>query len=243
MTCQIAVSACVQRRPPHRACAAFTRDANMCSQERPIRIAGSELGDKRHICAFFRSLEEEYRVLLPFIEEGFERGERAFHVVKPSLRGDHVRRLETAGIDVNKAEQDGQLKLCNWEEAYFPDGRFDQHRMLAMWQENLWGPKRGEFSRTRLIAHMEWSLEDREGVSDVLEYEVRFEQMHKGHPDPVICTYDLNQHSGALIIDVMRTHPMMLIDGILYQNPFFVPPELFLQQLRSRKGEETPLAR
>ena len=53
---------------------------------------------------------------------------------------------------------------------------------------------------------------------------------------------ELGRGIRALIIDVMRTHPMMLIDGILYQNPFFVPPELFLQQLRSRTGEETPLA-
>ena len=213
----------------------------MCSQERPIRLAGSELGEKRHICAFFTSPEEEYRVLLPFIKEGFERGEKAFHVVKPSLRGDHVSRLETAGIDVDKAEQDGQLKLCNWEEAYFPDGRFDRHRMLAMWQENLWGPKQGQFSRTRLVAHMEWSLEDREGVSDLLEYEAGFEQMHKGHPDPVICTYDLNQYSGALVIDIIRTHPIIMIAGILQENPFFVPPEQFLKQLRNRTRQESAL--
>jgi len=214
----------------------------MGSSEQPIRIAGSELGEKRHICAFFRGPEEEYRVLLPFIREGFERGEKAFHVVKPSLREDHVSRLEAVGIDVNRAEQDGQLKLCDWEEAYFPDGRFDQHRMLAMWQENLWGAKKGGFFRTRLVAHMEWSLENRQGVNDVLEYEAGFELMHKGHPDPVICTYDLNQYNGALLIDVMRTHPMIMIGGILQENPFFVPPEEFLSQLRSRKGHESPPA-
>jgi hypothetical protein len=50
----------------------------------PIRIAGSELGAKRHVCAFFRSPEEEYR-LLPFIKDGFERGGKAFHVVDPKL--------------------------------------------------------------------------------------------------------------------------------------------------------------
>jgi MEDS: MEthanogen/methylotroph, DcmR Sensory domain len=211
----------------------------MGSQEQPICIAGSELHEKRHICAF-RSPEEEYRVLLPFIKEGFEHGEKAFHVVKPSVREDHVSRLEAAGIDVHKAEQDGQLKLCDWEEAYFPDGRFDQHRMLAMWEENLWGPKQGEFVQTRLIAHMEWSLEDREGVNDILEYEAGFEQIHKGHHDPVICTYDLNKYSGSLIIDVMRIHPMIMIGGILQENPFFVPPEEFLHQLRSRKRQGSP---
>ena len=36
--------------------------------ERPIRFAGSVLGAQRHVCAFFHSPDEEYRVLLPFIK-------------------------------------------------------------------------------------------------------------------------------------------------------------------------------
>lgn len=68
--------------------------------EQPIRFAGSLLGEKRHICAFFNSADEEYRLLLPFIKEGFERGEKAFHVVDPKLHDDHLRRLESVGIDV-----------------------------------------------------------------------------------------------------------------------------------------------
>ena len=52
----------------------------------PIRFAGSVLGAQRHVCAFFHSPDEEYRVLLPFIKEGFESGEKAFHIVDPKLR-------------------------------------------------------------------------------------------------------------------------------------------------------------
>jgi hypothetical protein len=32
----------------------------------------------------------------------------------------------------------------------------------------------------------------------------------------------------------MRTHPMIIIGGILQGNPFFVPPDEFLRQLRQR---------
>jgi hypothetical protein len=58
-----------------------------------IRLAGRTLDRSRHVCAFFHGREEEYRVLLPFIKEGIDRGERAFHVVDPSLRSDHLERL------------------------------------------------------------------------------------------------------------------------------------------------------
>jgi len=71
----------------------------------PIRFAGSVLGAQRHVCAFFHSPDEEYRVLLPFIKEGFESGEKAFHIVDPKLREHHLQRLASAGIDVAGAEK------------------------------------------------------------------------------------------------------------------------------------------
>ena len=46
-------------------------------RNRPIRLGGSVLGPPRHICAFFNSHDDEYRVLLPFIKDGFECGEKA----------------------------------------------------------------------------------------------------------------------------------------------------------------------
>ena len=45
----------------------------------PVRLAGSVLNRSRHVCAFFHSKEEEYDVLMPFIKEGFEKGDRAAH--------------------------------------------------------------------------------------------------------------------------------------------------------------------
>ena len=33
----------------------------------------------------------------------------------------------------------------------------------------------------------------------------------------------------------MRTHPMIIIGGILQENPFFVPPDEFLRELRERR--------
>jgi len=152
----------------------------------PIRFAGSVLGARRHVCAFFHTPDEEYQVLLPFIKEGFERDEKAFHIVDPALRAEHLRRLESVGIDVARADKRGQFELRNWADAYLRDGHFDQDRMLALIQEVLEaGPRQG-FSLTRLVAHMEWALEDREGVDDLVEYETRLNYLLPRYRDPVV---------------------------------------------------------
>src|SRR3981189_2901092 len=83
----------------------------------PIRFAGSVLGAQRHICAFFHSPDEEYQVLLPFIKEGFERGEKAFHIVDPKLRAEHALRLAAAGLDGEAGEQGGEFGPMYWGAA------------------------------------------------------------------------------------------------------------------------------
>ena len=152
----------------------------------PIRIANSVLQARRHVCAFFHSDDEGYRVLLPFIKEGFECGQKAFHIVDPMLRAEHRQRLASVGIDVETAEKAGQFVLRNWADAYLRDGHFDQDRMLALIQEVLDGGKQQGFALTRLVAHMEWALEDRPGVDDLVEYETRLNYVLPRYRDPVI---------------------------------------------------------
>src|SRR5580658_4153030 len=94
-----------------------------------IPFAGSKLAETRHVCAFFNSADEEYRVLLPFIKEGFTCGQKALHVVNPRKHKEHMQRLTGSGIDTDAAQKSGQLELKTNVEAYIRDGRFDQDRM------------------------------------------------------------------------------------------------------------------
>lgn len=140
----------------------------------------------RATCAPSSTADEEYAVLLPFIREGFERGDKAFHIVGPEQQGDHLRRLASAGIDVPGAGARGQLEVRRWEEAYLRNGRFDQDAMLALIEEVLTGGAAQGFPLTRLVAHMEWALEDRPGVDDLVEYETRLNYVLPRYRDPVI---------------------------------------------------------
>jgi DNA-binding NarL/FixJ family response regulator len=205
-------------------------------QDQPIQFANSALGAQRHICAFFHSSDEEYRVILPFIKDGFECGHKGLHVIDPDLRHEHRQRLASAGIDVDTVEQSGQFELRNWGDVYLRDGRFDQDRMLAQLQELLDGGKRQGFGLTRIIAHMEWAQEERFRVNDLLEYEARVNYIWPRRRDVAICVYDLAKFGRHIVMDILRTHPMVLIGGIIQENPFFQPPDEFLRELRERRS-------
>lgn len=202
----------------------------------PIAFAGSQLDETRHVCAFFNSEDEEYRVLLPFIKDGFRCGHKAIHVVNTGQRQEHLQRLAEVGIDPEGAQQSGQLDVRVNTEVYLPDGRFDQDRMIAAFEQLASGNSTGQYSPSRICCRMDWAVEGQSDVDDVIEFESRVNDVWRRHEDAVICTYHLGQFSGDAVIDILRTHPMVIIGGTLQRNPFYIPPDEFLQEFRQRRA-------
>lgn len=199
----------------------------MSDSTMPVRLAGSVLNRSRHACAFFNSRDEEYDVLMPFMKEGFERGEKMCHIVDPEHRPERLRRLAEAGICGCD-----RVDVRPWAGAHLSGGRFDKDAMLALVEGAMESTK--GTGVTRWWGNMEWALTESAGVEDLIEYESRLNYFMPNYDDVVVCSYDLNKFSAGVVMDVMRTHPMVIIGGILQENPFFVPPDEFLRELRGR---------
>jgi len=75
---------------------------------------------------------------------------------------------------------------------------------------------------------------DLPGVRGFMEYESRLNDLLADHEDPVCCIYFVSKFSASLILDALRVHPAVIIGGILQENPFYVPPDQFLCELRER---------
>jgi DcmR-like sensory protein len=202
----------------------------------PIPFAGSTLGVHRHVCAFFTSAEEEYATLLPFVRNGLERGERGYHFVPSQVREEHLKQLSSAGVDVRAALSRRQLEIVTPEETYRRGGRLDKEAMLALAQEVLKTGATLGFPLTRVIAHPQTVFEGSSNVNEWIEYEIRLNDVLRSYDDPVICAYDANILNGAIAVDLLRTHRVAVIGGLLYENPFFVPPKELLPQVSQRTG-------
>lgn len=200
----------------------------------PISLAGCELGEIRHVCAFFNSREDEYAVTLPFIKEGFDVGDKAVHIINPARRTDHLNRMSLHGLDVMSAQRNGQLEVHDWQDVFFRNGPFDPDQQLTMLEEVLRSGKQQGFRTSRCVAHAEWALQEGASLDLLLEFEARVNHIWPRSADTVICAYDLAQFGGNIVIDAIRTHPMVIIGGILQRNPFFVPPDELLREFSGR---------
>jgi hypothetical protein len=210
------------------------QERKMTPTTKQVMLARSSVDRSCHVCAFFNSREDEYKVMLPFLKEGLEAGEKVYQILDQRQRDERLRRLANAGVDAATAEQNGLLEVRPFENAYLSEDRFDQHAMIAL-VENL--AKEGqEPSGARLWAIMEWALEDFPGVHDVVEYESRLNDILPKYDMATVCAYDFAKFSAAIVMDVLRTHPHMIVGGILRENPFYAPPGEFLEELRERRA-------
>jgi hypothetical protein len=210
-----------------------------------VRIMPSVLDSQnRHICAFFNGMDEHYRVLQSFIKDGFDTGDKAFHLVDPARREDHLRRLAGAGIDVEEAMTSGQLEVHPWEDGPLHGERFDQDTWLAGFEEVLSSGRTSGYAKTRFLAQMEWALVDMPGIDDMIEFDARVNYVVPRYGDPVICAYDLTKFGANTVMYALRTHPVVIIGGLLQENPFYMDPDEILSEIRERRtaSGDTPAA-
>jgi hypothetical protein len=205
-----------------------------------MQLAGGTLGRHRHICAFFNTLDEEHKVLRSFFKDGLDRGEKAIHIVESENREEYLKGFAEAGINVQEVMETGRLEVLPWTDMYVRDHRFDQDAMLASVEGLIQSGAAAGYARTRLVGHhMDWLFLDKPAVNNLLEYEARLNGVLSKYNDPVICNYDLSKFGASVAIDIMRTHPLVIIGGLLRENPFFVPPDQLLEEMRQRRARNT----
>lgn len=200
------------------------------------QFSDGAFGQHRHICAFFNSFDEQHRVLRPFVMDGFDRGDKIYHYVDPERWDEQLRWLAEAGIDVRDAMGTGQLEVRPWQDSTLRGDRFDLDTWLASFEQVLQSGPAAGYAMTRVLGHMEWALVDLPGVDDLIEYEVRVNYLIPKYEDVVICTYDLAKFGASVVMDALRTHPVVIIGGLLQENPFFVSPDQLLLEIRERRS-------
>jgi hypothetical protein len=69
-------------------------------------------------------------------------------------------------------------------------------------------------------------------VEELIGYESELNRFLPRYPQWFMCLYDLETFGGAILVDLLRTHPKLLLGGMLLENPHYLSPDEFLAQRR-----------
>ena len=207
------------------------REIDMPTDDRPpaapVTFADGVLDRYRHVCVFTSNGRHDDDVLDAFVSQGLEAGDRLLYLVDPVESAAPVQRLRHLGYDAGELLAQHRCEIRTWTDTYLRTGRFELDDMLVQLEEML--PDR-TLPRIRLVADMGWAASLTDDADDLIEFEARANFVHARHEHVVICSYDTQQFDGSFIIDVLRTHPIVLVGGVLQENPFFVPPAELLEE-------------
>lgn len=204
-----------------------------------LSLAGTNLRHF-HVCAFFNSKDEEYDVLVPFFKEAVEQREKNMHIVDPAFADEHRERLTAGGVDARGCAACGQLDVLTWRQAYIDEsGAFDKDRMLAT-IERLTGEGRDAgFGRLRIMGNMDWAFDSAvPGSETLIQYEAEVNEVLSRNRQPAVCVYDVAKLTGSMMMDLLRTHPLTLIGGVVQENPYYTAPAQMLEELAARRAAD-----
>jgi len=205
--------------------------ADEAGATQPVTFAGGVLDPYRHVCAFVNDRGDEDAVLDAFVRQAIDGGDRLLYLVDPVDSAAPVNRLRHLGFDAGELLEQHQCEVRTWTDTYLRGGSFDPEAMLDLLNRMLVDDPS---PRIRLLCDMGWAADRPDVAQDLIAFEARANFLHGRHEHVVICSYDTTKFDGSFIIDVLRTHPMVLIGGMLQENPFFVPPSEFLKERPQR---------
>lgn len=181
-----------------------------------------------HICQIFSDDLERQESLLHFILSGLQTRERVSCFSNKTTDQAIGEFLALYGLDYRKAKDCGAFALSGTSDVYFKDHRFDPDQMISLLRDYYTESMDLGYPAVRVIGEMTPEVQHLRGGERLMEYESRITMLQREHPFTAVCQYDARSFDGAMIMDILKVHPLMVVRGSVVHNPFYIQPEEFL---------------
>ena len=183
-----------------------------------------------HACQIYSSDQEREEALLQYVYAGIKSGERVTcfsEKVEDKIFSDYLGQF---GISYEDVREEGRFTYAKTGDVYFQEDCFNPERMLGL-LENYYNESNDQhYPDCRVIGEMTAEIQHIEGGERLLEYESRVSMLLRRCPVTAVCQYDANEFDGALVMDILKVHPFMIIKGKAVSNPFYMTPEEYLAE-------------
>jgi MEDS: MEthanogen/methylotroph, DcmR Sensory domain len=193
----------------------------------PLGLLGLTVPRGTHICAFYRGAQGRDEIVVPFLAEGIRAQDKCICILESADPPDVLARLGQH-VDVGSSVETGQLELASPASAYLQSGTFSTEAMLSYWQHAEETQAEEGFSLTRATGEMPSVLNQPAGRPEFFRYEARLNEVIPNYAQVILCLYDLDRFGAEVLMDTLRTHPRVVVDGMVHENPYYVEPGKFL---------------
>lgn len=180
-----------------------------------------------HMCSFFKNEQDQSSQAVPFVLSGLNTHQRCVYILDRSNRDDVMDSVARTK-EIRDRIESGQLLFLTSQETYLKNGKFEQKRMLSLIANAHKEALADGYSGSVITGEMTWFNNSGTQPDNLLEYEARINDLYPGIEANLLCQYDESGLDPGLMMDVIRTHPKVILGGMLCSNPYYIPPEDYM---------------
>ena len=192
---------------------------------------------QRHLCNIYRDRMEQFSLIADFMLDGLKKGARCIYIVDENTKDGVLGAFKDMRHAADSALLD-RLVFLTKEDSYLKGGSFDPDRMIRLLQETQEKALAEGCPALRVTGEMTWIFSKLPGVDKLLEYESKLNYFFPNSKTMAICQYNENKFDAKTLMGVLNTHPVVGIYGELFENPYYIPPDVYLASL----GGKVPVA-
>jgi hypothetical protein len=178
---------------------------------------GLQHGD--HLCALYFGPAERDLIVHDFLEAGLRAGDRCLCLVEESDSADGA------------AAFGDRVEVRHTSDVYLCDGGFSPEQMIDYLEATMRAATADGHS-VRASGDMTWALSGPPGADRLIDYESDLNRFAPRYPQILLCMYDLDRFGGDILVGLIKTHPKLLLGGLVLDNPHYLSPEEYRATLR-----------
>lgn len=165
-----------------------------------------------HAVMFYSNAEGKRLALFTFLRAGLDHGEAAAYIAGDETREQIREAMRRFGIDVDRLEESGALRVIDYRDWYIIEGKCDIAKTLQLWKGLCDEVVAKGFKGLRVAG--ETACFFRNGmVKELLEYEKSLHRVLE-LPMSAICAYDIGSTvqnvNGELYLHLIRAHSTVI---------------------------------
>ncbi len=185
-----------------------------------------------HLCFIYSSREQQLETLRSFVRKGLERNEKILYVFDDRTKEEIIKYFEKKNLEIKELLDSGQFEFLTKRESYLKNGRFEPDNMFELLTKAKDRALENGFTGLRATGEMTWFFTEAPGVGQLMEYESQLNDFVQGKEMVILCQYNENEFSPENLLDVIYTHPKIILHDSIYENHYYMPPDVFASRMK-----------
>ncbi len=186
-----------------------------------------------HILQLYNKVSEITGVTARLLEVGLSSSEKCLFAGSESSVEDMRHALEKSGVDVDACVESGQLVFISDRDQLLVGSRFDPYHLLSHHQTFIAQALREEWKAVRISMDMTWLTNEISNPQQILKYEAASDAVFTFQNAPIIALmhYDYSKLPGALVVELLKLHPIAVVGKFIKRNPYYLNSEQYLLKI------------